>query len=314
MLVTGVTGFIGFHLSSTLAKMGYDVYGLVRFVSTGRRLPEGVKLIYGDLTDYHSVLKAVEETRPQVVIHLGAMTPVSESFNMPRAYFETNTMGTINLLEALRRKALEELKLFIFAGTTEMYDSLQPISPESEFSPTSPYAVSKIASYYYLEYMRKTYGLPYAVVVPTNSYGRAFVGQRHFVVEKLITEMLSGKDKIVLGRLDTERDFMFREDHVAAYLSVLAALEKGKKEEVEGKLFTFGTGKCYAIAEVAKMIAEIVGWNGELVPNVYLRPNEPKRIVVDYSAAKRQLGWEPKYDIRSGLRQAVSEWRQVLGL
>lgn len=311
VLITGVTGFIGYHLSKALIEKGYDVYGLVRFVSTGRRLPDGIKFIYGDLTDYHSIIKVVEEVMPHLVFHLAALTPVSESFNIPRTYMETNVIGTINLVEALRKKALENLELFVFAGTTEMYDSAEPISPKSEFSPTSPYAVSKISAYYYLEYMRKTYNLPYVVVVPTNTYGRAFVGQRHFVIEKLITEMLQGREKIIMGRLDTERDFMFREDHVSAYLSIL---EKKEKEEIIGKLFTFGTGKYHTIAEVAKIIAEITGWRGEILPNVYVRPNEPKRIVVDYSEAKRVLGWEPKYDIRSGLERAVSEWKQVLGV
>jgi len=315
VLITGVTGFIGYSLSKRLAEMGYEVYGTSRIRSTSINIPSGVSVLTCDLTDYHNVVRVIEMVKPHVVMHLGALTPVSESFAAPVTYMETNAIGTIHLVEALRKYDYEYLKLFIFAGTTEMFDTSDKITPETPFDPTSPYSVSKIAAAYYLKYMYKTYAFPYVIVVPTNTYGRAYVRQRHFVIEKLITSMLEGKKKILMGTPDAIRDFMFREDHVNAYISILKAFEEGKNaEEILGKMFTFGTGVGHTIREVAEKIKKIIGWEGEIVWNAFLRPNEPKKIVVDYETSKNVLGWEPKYDLDSGLRKAVEEWKEVLGI
>lgn len=310
VLVTGASGFIGLPLSNTLRDLGFDVWGLVRFVSGGRPLPD-VKLVRGDLNDYHSVVRAVEFVRPEIVVHLGALTPVSESFRMPVAYMQTNLIGTVNLCEALRKHTFETLRVFIFAGTTEMFDHSGMIRPDTPLDPTSPYSVSKIGAVYYLRYMLKTYRFPYVVVVPTNTYGRAPVRQNHFVIEKIITEMLVGRKEIRMGNPDSVRDFMFREDHVNAYVTLIKAITDQGKDLI-GETFTFGTGKGHTIKEVFEMIADITGWLGKVKWCAFTRPNEPRKIVVDYSKAKHVLGWEPKYGILDGLTKAVSEWEEVL--
>jgi len=312
VLVTGVTGFIGYSLAERLAERGYTVYGLVRFAAQNRKLPENVIPIVGDLSDYYAMVRVVEATRPNVVFHLGALTPVSESFHQPVTYAEINYIGTVNLLEALRRHAFEQLRLFALAGTTEMYDTLEPIDDSQVFSPKSPYAVSKVAATYYSEYMWHTYKLPTVVVVPSNSYGRAYVGQRHFFIEKVITSMLLGAKEIKLGNPDTIRDWMFREDHVNAYLKVMEAALNEK--EVFGQRFYFGTGKGYTTRETFERIRKLIGWDGEVIWNVYLRPNDSKKIVVNPEKAMRVLGWRARYDLESGLRKAIEEWRHALGL
>jgi len=313
ILVTGITGFIGKALAERLAKLGYQVFGLVRPLSTSRDVPEGVAVVSGDLTDYYSVERAVREIRPEVVVHLGALTPVSESFKMPIAYLETNFLGTVHLCEALLKHARESLRMFIFAGTTEMFDTTERITPKTPFSPTSPYSVSKISAYYYLVYLYKTFNFPFVVAVPTNTYGRANVRQRHFVIEKIITEMLLGKKKILMGRPDAIRDFMFREDHVDAYVRIIEAVQDSNRyEQILGKMYTFGTGIGYRIDQVFEMIRRLIGWDGEVVWNVYIRPNEPRVIVVDYSEAERDLNWRPRYSLEEGLKVAIREWREVL--
>lgn len=312
VLVTGVTGFIGYSLAKRLVEKGYTVYGLVRFTSQAKKLPGGVIPIIGDLTDYHSMVKVVESTRPNVVFHLGALTPVSESFHQPVTYAEVNYIGTVNLLEALRRHSYEQLRLFALAGTTEMYDTEEMIDDRQVFAPRSPYAVSKVAATYYAEYMWHTYKMPTVIVVPSNTYGRAYVGQRHYFIEKVITSMLLGEKEIRLGNPETIRDWMFREDHVDAYLSILNAVLSGK--EIFGQRFYFGTGKGYSTKETFELIKRIIGWEGRVLWNVYIRPNDSKKIVVNPEKSRRVLGWEPKYDIDGGLRRAVDEWRQVLGL
>ncbi len=315
VLVTGITGFIGYSLAKKLAEMGYEVYGTSRIRSTSVNVPEGVSVLTCDLTDYYNVIKVVEMVKPHVVMHVAALTPVSESFSAPVTYMMTNAIGTIHLTEALRKYNYEYLKLFIFAGTTEMFDTSDKITPRTPFEPTSPYSVSKISAHYYLKYLYNTYNFPYVTVVPTNTYGRAFVKQKHFVIEKLITSMLEGKKRILMGNPDSIRDFMFREDHVDAYISILKKFEEGKDlDSIIAKMFTFGTGKGYKIREVAEKIKELIGWEGEIVWNVFIRPNEPKKIVVDYTESEKVLGWRPKYDLESGLRKAIEEWKAVLGL
>lgn len=312
ILVTGVTGFIGYSLSQRLVSDGHTVYGLVRFAAQNRRIPSNVIPVVGDLTDYHAMVKVVETTRPQVVFHLAALTPVSESFHQPVTYAEINYIGTVNLLEALRRHGFEQLRLFVLAGTTEMYDTPEPIEDGRAFSPKSPYAVSKVAATYYNEYMWHTYKMPTVTVIPTNTYGRAYVGQRHFFIEKIITSMLLGAREIKLGNPETIRDWMFREDHVNAYIKVMEAALNGK--EVFGQRFYFGTGKGYTTRETFEKVKQLVGWEGRAIWNVYLRPNDSRKIVVNPEKAKKVLGWAPRYNLEDGLRKAINEWKEVLNL
>lgn len=312
VLITGVTGFIGNALSKRLVDMGYDVWGMIRFTSNTRKLHDGVKPIYGDLIDPCSLVGVVKTVRPEVVIHLGALTPVSLSFERPKMYIETNFYGTVRLAEACRRHAEESLKLFMFAGTTEMFDTKDKIDVLTPFNPSSPYAVSKVCAVYYLEMLYKVYDFPTTILIPTNTYGRANVNQRHFVIEKIITSMLEGKEKILMGTPDKIRDFMFREDHVNAYISVLKKYEKDGNSYLKGSRYLFGTGVGYTILDVFKLCKKLIGWDGEVLWNVYHRPYDQDSIVVDPSVSNLFLGWEAKYDLESGLRKAIEEWKERL--
>lgn len=309
ILVTGATGFIGFHLSQRLAEEGHNVYGLVRFASQPHRLPEGVTPLVGDLTDYSSIVKCVEFVRPEVVFHLGALTPVSESYHQPVTYAMTNYIGTIHLLEAVRKHAYESVRLIVVAGTTEMYDSPK-IDDEEKYQPKSPYAISKVASVLYTEYVHRAYGLPIVIAVPSNTYGRARVNQRHFFVEKLIVSMLKGAEELQLGNPDAVRDWMFREDHVEAYLSILDAMDK----EIFGQKFYFGTGVGRTTKEVFEAVRRLTGWEGRVIWHVYARPSESQVLVINPKKANEVLGWKAKYSLEEGLKRAIEEWREVLGL
>lgn len=312
VLVTGVTGFIGNALSKALISLGHKVYGLVRFTSNPANVPPGVNVIQGDLTDYYSIERVVSCVRPEVVFHLAALTPVSLSFFEPEAYADVNYLGTVRLLEALRRRARECIRMVAIAGTTEMFDTSKPISEDTRFNPSSPYAISKVAAVYYAVYMYRAYRMPTVVAIPCNTYGRANVRQSHFVIEKIITSMLRGDATIYMGNPHPKRDFMFREDHVNAYLSLMKAVVDEGKEHLLGSWIVFGTGKAYTIKHVFEICREIIGWNGRVVWGLGKRPLDPPVMVTNPVKAEKELGWKAKYDIQSGISKAVEEWRQVL--
>jgi len=318
VLITGVSGFIGSALAEELSKNGeFQVYGLVRFISHGRKLTSGnVEYVVGDLTDYYSIEKIVNTVKPEVVVHVGALTPVSESYSQPVTYAEVNYLGTVHLLEALRRHGREQLRVVVVAGTTEMFDTSGDIDGYSEFRPESPYAVSKVAAVLYGEYMYRAYGLPVVTVIPTNTYGRAFVNQRHFFIEKVITELLAGRRELYLGNPDAVRDWMFRDDHVNAYVSVIRAVLDGRDGVVGGR-FAFGTGEGFTTRETADLIRRLISKDAVLHWGGNTRPVETGRIVISRRAIERArevLGWYPRFSLPSGLARAIDEWRRVLGV
>ena len=313
VLVTGVTGFIGNALSKKLLEEGSIVYGLVRHTSNRYYVPEGVRVVVGDLTDPMSMERVAKTVTPDIVVHVGALTPVSLSYDMPRTYAYVNYLGTVNLAEACN-KYCENLKAFIYASTSEVYgqNDCDKLKEDEPCYPNTPYAVAKYSGELYVrKYMVEAYDFPAFALRPFNTYGRAFVNQNHFVIEKLITMMLEGSPVIYMGDGTAVRDFVFRDDHVNGYIRAIeTALTDIDK--LQGKVFNISTGHGYTIQEVAKIIADEIGWDGDIYWDAIIRPADIKCLIGDNSLAKKYLDWEPKYDIVSGLQKAIEEWRSVL--
>lgn len=313
VLLTGATGFIGRSLGEELVKRGYLVYGMVRFSSSKKPVGKGVTPIYGDLIDRMSVEHVIRSVKPDVVIHIGALTPVAMSYNMPRAYAETNYIGTINVAEAVRKYG-ENVKLFVYASTSEVYGQHDkfPLKESYEARPNTPYAVSKYAGELYLKYyMREAYDFPLLIIRPFNTYGRANVNQPHYVIEKIITTMLKGEETLTLGDKDAIRDFVFRDDHVRAYVM---AIEKALNGDFDfyGETINISTGEGYTIEEMVNKIANMIGWAGEVKWGTHYRPADIKVLIGDNTKARKLLGWKPEYNIDLGLEKAIEEWRRVL--
>ncbi len=186
-----------------------------------------------------------------------------------------------------------------FSGNSEEYGTQIhfPIREDAVLKPNSPYAVSKAASTMYLEYMSDAYGFPMTVCRPFNTYGR--VKNRHFVTERILTQMLEGVKELRLGDPDPVRDMMFREDHVRAYLTVL-----GNADAV-GEKINFCTGEGYSIAELVSLCAELTDWKGEIVWNtIPKRPLDIDVLIGDNTKAKG-LGWTPAYSLFEGLQETI---------
>lgn len=303
ILLTGSTGFIGSHLAPILLKKGYDLCCLNRYASN--RLVHvaqsfGQKIMLADLTDFDTIQTTVNYFQPEACIHLAAISPVSYSYDHPLDVNNVNYLGTIALAEACRKVA--GFKQFIFAGTSEAYGIQQkfPIREDAIYYPNSPYSASKSAAIKYLEYMGDAYGFPYTIAIPFNSYGR--VNSKHFVTESLITQMLAHPDVVRFGDPLPVRDFMFRDDHVEAYVTML-----GNPDALHNK-FNFCTGRGVSIQELVDLLVEYTGFEGTVEPHHYpRRPLDIDTLIGDNEKARIFLDWVPKVSLEEGLQRSVNE-------
>lgn len=305
VLVTGGTGFIGSHLIPELLKRGHDVYNLERYVTGRLQEPKHCKTLFADLVDYAEVRQIIRNLKPEIVIHLAAISPVSYSYDKYIEVTETNYLGTINLAEACRK--VISFKHFLFASTSETY-GMSPNPPFSETSPqqpNSPYAVSKVACERYLQYMRLAFDFPVTILRPFNTYGRK--SDHHFVVESMIVQMLT-KEQCFFGDPDPVRDFLYVDDHVNAYMSVLE-----QPDQSIGQVFNFCTGRGVSIRELAEMIAEITNFTGEIHWNsIPKRPLDIPVLIGKNDKAKTVLNWTPTVTLEDGLKRTVQFWKQKL--
>ena len=313
VLLTGITGFVGSKLAASLLEDGREVYGLVRH-SSERNLSRlnpilsQIHLMEGDLTRYHSVLSALETSKPGVVFHLGALTPVRLSFEDPYPYISTNFDGTVNLVHAMLKESPQAR--LVAASTAEVYGwqpDTAPILEDARLNPASPYAVSKAAADEYIQMASRIYHLKATVLRPINSYGR--MGERGFFVEYLISQLLSG-ETCYIGAPDSIRDYMFLKDHVSAYL------QAAKNLKAEGHVYNVSPGNPVTNAELAKKLANLIKPRGRMVfgsyPSDYPRrppSQDPTYLVLDNSKITKELGWKPQYTLEQGLKLTIDVWR-----
>ncbi len=313
ILVTGVTGFIGSELARKLVELGYEVYGLVRETSNVssldpiRDIINQMHIKRANLTDYVAVRKLVTDIAPHKIVHVGAMTAVRSSFELPIEFNETNYIGTINLAQAALQ--LHSFDKFIFASTMETYgfqESHVPFKEDLPPNPGSPYAVSKVACEYYLRTAAKAFGLPYLISRCCNTYGRK--NQTGFVTEYIATQMLRG-ETVYIGTPNAVRDMMYVDDHINAYVTLIKSKEKNEA-------FNFGTGNQMPMKEIAEKLKAMTGFKGDIIhtfpPNYPSRPVVEEFLSLDATKAKEKLGWTPKYSVEEGLKKTVEYWKEKL--
>jgi len=307
ILVTGGSGFIGNHLISNLSRSGHELYSLERYV-TGRYVLGGqrdVKTVFGDVHDYFSVKRLIQEIQPEAVIHLASISPVSYSYDHPMETMETNFLGTVNLAESCLR-SVHHFKHFLFAGSSEEYGNQEnfPIKETAELHPNSPYAVSKVAADKYLQYLHETYDFPVTILRNFNTYGRK--DNTHFVVERAVVQMLQDKE-VRLGDPTPLRDFMYVDDHVNSYLTCL------DNQKAVGEVFNFCTARGISIDDLVKTIMKLTNFEGEVLWNaIPKRPIDISVLVGDNSKAWQSLSWKPKFTLEEGLKLTIGYWQGKL--
>ena len=314
VLLTGVTGFIGSEIAHKLINdNNYEVVGVVRTSSNKDSLTpikdimNKIAIRQVNLADYSAVRKFVKDIAPNYIIHVGAITAVRDSFEIPLEYQDVNYNSTVNLIHS----ALDvpDFKKFIFASTMEVYgwqNQRFPFKEDIGLNPGSPYSASKFAAEQYIRMAGKAYGLPYIVSRACNTFGRK--NNAGFIVEYIITKMLKN-ETVYIGTPNAVRDMMYVDDHVNAYLTSL-------KSKVSGEVFNFGTGNQMKMIDLAEKIRQITGSNSQIVPS--FPPDYPWRPVVeeylslDANKAKQMLGWEPKVSLEDGLKRTTDFWKMRL--
>ena len=313
-LITGITGQDGSYLAELLIEKGYEVHGIVRrasLINTHRidHIYGQLKLHYGDLTDSTNLVRVIQQVQPDEIYNLGAQSHVKVSFEMPEYTGQTDGIGTLRVLEAVRLLGMEDKVRIYQASTSELYGLVQEI-PQTEttpFYPRSPYGVAKLYGYWIVKNYRESYGMYACSGILFNHEsprrGETFVTRKITRALKAISE--GKQDCLYLGNLDALRDWGHARDYVEAMWLML------QQEQAED--FVIATGEQYSVRRFVEKCAPYFGMNirwegsgldeiginsdGETVIRVdskYFRPAEVETLLGDATKAKKKLGWEPK--------------------
>jgi len=307
VLITGTTGFIGGHLRDLLLEKGYEVYSLERYVAgrIGKVDPYIKDVYFADLRDIFAITKAINDIKPDIVIHLAAMTAVAYSYAHPQETIETNFLGTVNLAEVCTK--CSSIKQFIFASSAEVYGiSPEKIKKETDNNliPNTPYAVSKYAAETYLNYLYKAYNFPITIFRPFNSYGR--LNDTWFVVEKTIIQMLK-QDICKLGDPNPIRDFVYLKDQLDAYTFAI------ENEKTIGETFNIATGRGVSIKELADLIAKKTNFSGKIEwDTMPARPLDILHLIGSNEKILNTLKIPEFTSLEKGLDLTIKFWREKL--
>jgi nucleoside-diphosphate-sugar epimerase len=309
-LVTGAAGFIPSHLVEQLAHTGWAVRCLLRYGSAGdigflADLPSPTQKLLdlrrGDLLDAEFVSECCRDV--DTVFHLGARISIPYSYAAPRDTFHVNALGSLNVVEAVRRTGVRRL---VHVSTSEVFGSAVtvPMSETHRLKAQSPYAASKIAADKIVESYVCSFGLPAVIVRPFNTYGPR--QSTRAVIPSIVEQALRG-GVIRVGSLWPRRDFTYVADTVSAFIKA-ATVESALHEE-----FNLGTGEDTSIGELAQLIVELAGTSCTIVTeDARQRPpeSEVNRLLSDNAKARRVLGWQPEIALREGLERVISWWRE----
>lgn len=305
MIITGGAGFIGSHLCDKYVKDGHTVLCLDNFINGNlmniRHLLSyrNFKLINGDIRDFDLLEKITRDV--DAIIHLAAQIHVDRSIIEPRLTYETNVLGTQNILEVSR---MYDVRKVIHASTSEVYGSAQysPMDEKHPLSAPHPYGASKIAADRMCHAYVQTYGMNICIMRPFNIYGPRQKDSGYGGAISLFTKrVLSNLPPIIYGDGQQTRDYTYVEDIVTAYDTILN-YTKTLEEPIN-----FGTGAEIRVIDLANLIIKLSNKEESITPvHIEQRPGEVKRLIADISKA-RSIGWEPKYSIEEGLKKFI-DW------
>lgn len=298
-LVIGGGGFLGSSLVERLIESGAIVGALARRRGKLTGIREGARCVFMacDLHDAEQTRRAVAGFAPQIVFHLAARPDANEDFDQARAAIETNLIGTLNALEAFRLCGGE---LFIYGDSVKVYgDGDTPYRAAMPLRPLSSYAIARAAGWQVCELYRRIHGLAVVSVRPTLIYGPR---QGHNLISLVIDSALARRGEIRLDGGDQTRDPLFIDDAIAAFLAVAA-----RGAQLAGSVINIGGGEERTVAEIARLIVELMGGDTPVVINPQRRRlTETQRSFCDNVEAAAWLDWRPRTDLRAGLRKTIT--------
>ena len=343
-LITGITGQDGAYLADLLLEKGYKVHGIKRrssLINTQRidhlyqdphEKNVRFQLHYGDMTDSTNLIRIIQETKPDEIYNLAAMSHVKVSFDEPEYTANADGIGTLRLLEAIRILGLEKKTRIYQASTSELYGLVQAV-PQSEttpFYPRSPYAVAKMYAYWITVNYREAYGMIACNGILFNHEsplrGETFVTRK---ITRAVGAIVKGKqDKMYMGNMDAKRDWGHAKDYVDAMWRIL--------QQDEPEDFVIATGITTPVREFIRMAFAEAGieleFTGEgvnekgkvkscsnpayqlpvgkevvAVDPEYFRPTEVDLLIGDATKARTKLGWIPKYDLAALVKEMVAK-------
>ena len=328
--ITGITGQDGSYLAELLISKGYQVHGLLRRTSQintklietiiNEDKPPAIKLHYGDLTDSSSLLRIIKEIKPDEIYNLGAQSHVKVSFDVPEYTAQTDALGALRILEAVRILGLENKTKIYQASTSELYGLVKE-SPQSEltpFHPRSPYGVAKLYAYWITVNYRESYGMFACNGILFNhespKRGESFVTRK--ITRALSRINLGLQDCLYLGNIDALRDWGHARDYVEMQWRML--------QQDKPKDYVISTGKQTSVRKFVELAAKKLQWGGikwqgqglnevglrsdtgEVVLKIsskFYRPAEVETLLGESDKAFKELDWKPK----NTLEELVSE-------
>jgi GDPmannose 4,6-dehydratase len=332
-LVTGITGQDGSYLAEFLLDKGYEVHGIKRrssLINTDRidhlyqdPHEQNLKLIlhHGDLTDATSLIRIIQEVQPDEIYNLAAQSHVAVSFEEPEYTANSDALGALRILEAIRILKLEKKTKYYQASTSELYGIVQetPQTEKTPFYPRSPYGVAKLYAYWITVNYREAYGIYACNGILFNHEspvrGETFVTRK--ITKALARIKLGVQKNLYLGNLDAKRDWGHAKDFIEAQWLML--------QQKQPEDFVIATGKQYSVRnfinEAAKNLDMKIEWKGKNLEEVgsyngkdiikidprYFRPAEVEALLGDASKAKEKLNWVPKISFNQLVKEMVDE-------
>ena len=333
-LITGITGQDGAYLAELLLDKNYEVHGIKRRSSSFNtsRIDHLYKdkhnedinffLHYGDLTDSTNLIRIIQEVQPHEIYNLGAQSHVKVSFEIPEYTANSDALGTLRILEAIRILKMENKVKFYQASTSELYGKAQEV-PQTEntpFYPRSPYGVAKLYAFWIVKNYREAYGIFACNGILFNHEsplrGETFVTRK---ITRAASKIKLGlQEKLYLGNLDAQRDWGHAKDYVEGMWRML------QHESPED--FVLATGKTTTIREFCNLSFKELGidlkWEGKgetevgidqssnkviiSVDTNYYRPSEVDLLIGNATKAKKLLNWAPKYSLESLVKEMVN--------
>jgi dTDP-glucose 4,6-dehydratase len=327
LLVTGGAGFIGSNFVRRVLSTSLDRVVVLDKLTYAGNLeslegivrPDGCTFVKGDIGDRDLVRALLKEHRPQAVVNFAAETHVDRSIDDPRAFVETNVLGTQQLLEASRGYWSESgggAFRFLHVSTDEVYGSLAGdgfFTEETPYAPNSPYAASKAAADHLVRAYHQTYGLPILITNCSNNYGPYQFPEK--LIPLMILNALEGKDLPIYGDGGNVRDWLFVEDHCAGIALVLRAGRVGEKYNIGGRNERTNRQVVDHLCAVLEKLrpgpqnpalgARKITRYEQLKTFVKDRPGHDRRYAIDASKIETELGWKATQDFESGLKATV---------